>query len=94
MNGGDPGSLRLLGSIATLLNAGLGIEPTLAAVAETLRAGIPAPSVTAKRKYSEPTICSDTNPLPENFVSSDRARNIAQMEPPKVVMVAHQMAAR
>jgi len=46
VSGGDPGSLRLLGSIAKLLNAGLGIEPTLEAVAEALRAGVPAQSVT------------------------------------------------
>ena len=46
MSGDDPGALLLLGSIAKLLNAGLGIEPTLAAVTEALRAGIHAHSVT------------------------------------------------
>jgi PAS domain S-box-containing protein len=42
----DPDSLALLASIAKLLNAGLGIEATLAAVAEALRAGLPAERVT------------------------------------------------
>ncbi len=46
MSGADPGSLALLGSIAKLLNAGLGIEATLAAVAQALRAGLPAERVT------------------------------------------------
>jgi two-component system, NtrC family, sensor kinase len=46
VSGGEPGSLALLGSIAKLLNAGLGIEPTLAAVTEALRAGLPARTVT------------------------------------------------
>jgi two-component system NtrC family sensor kinase len=46
VSGGEPGSLALLGSIAKLLNAGLGIEATLAAVAEALRRGLSAQSVT------------------------------------------------
>jgi two-component system, NtrC family, sensor kinase len=46
VSGADPGSLPLLASIARLLNAGLGIEATLAAVAEALRAGLPAQRVT------------------------------------------------
>jgi two-component system NtrC family sensor kinase len=46
VSGAEPGSLALLGSIAKLLNAGLGIEPTLAAVTEALRAGLPAEHVT------------------------------------------------
>jgi two-component system NtrC family sensor kinase len=46
MSAGEADSLALLGSIARLLNAGLGIDATLAAVAETVRAGLPAQSVT------------------------------------------------
>jgi two-component system NtrC family sensor kinase len=46
VSGGEPGSLALLGSIAKLLNAGLGIEATLAEVAEALRVGVPAQRVT------------------------------------------------
>ena len=46
MSGADPGPLGLLASIARLLNAGLGIEHTLEAVAETLRAGLPVQRVT------------------------------------------------
>lgn len=46
MSGGEPGALPLLGSIAKLLNAGHGIEPTLAAVTEALRAGLPVRDVT------------------------------------------------
>ncbi|MGH7499138.1 MAG: two-component system sensor histidine kinase NtrB [Gemmatimonadales bacterium] len=38
-------SLALVGSVAKLLNAGLGTEATIAAVAETLRAGLPAESI-------------------------------------------------
>ncbi len=41
----DP-SLALVGSVAKLLNAGLGTEVTVAAVAETVRAGLPAAAVT------------------------------------------------
>ena len=37
--------LALVGSVAKLLNAGLGTEATLAAVAETLRRGVPAEAV-------------------------------------------------
>ncbi len=39
-------ALHLIGSIAKLLNAGLGTEATVAAVAETLRAGLPAAAIT------------------------------------------------
>ena len=39
-------NLALIASIAKLLNEGLGIEATLAAVAETLRRGLPADAVT------------------------------------------------
>ncbi|MFL5495455.1 MAG: two-component system sensor histidine kinase NtrB [Gemmatimonadales bacterium] len=46
MSGGEQGSLRLLASIAKLLSAGLRIEPTLEAVTEALRVGIPARQVT------------------------------------------------
>jgi two-component system NtrC family sensor kinase len=46
VSGAEPSSLALLASIARLLNAGLGIEATLAAVAEALRAGLPAERVT------------------------------------------------
>jgi two-component system NtrC family sensor kinase len=38
--------LALVGSVAKLLNEGLGTEATLAAVAETLRRGVPAEAVT------------------------------------------------
>ena len=38
--------LALLGSVAKLLNIGLGTEATIAAVAETLRAGLPADRIT------------------------------------------------
>jgi two-component system, NtrC family, sensor kinase len=40
------GSLALIASVARLLNEGLGTEATLAAVAETLRGGLPAEGVT------------------------------------------------
>ena len=40
------GPLAIVGSIAKLLTAGLGTEATIAAVAETLRAGLPAAAVT------------------------------------------------
>ncbi len=40
------GPLALVGSVAKLLNAGLGTEATVAAVAETVRAGLPAVAVT------------------------------------------------
>jgi two-component system NtrC family sensor kinase len=40
------GSLALIASVARLLNEGLGTEATLAAVAETLRRGLPAEGVT------------------------------------------------
>jgi two-component system, NtrC family, sensor kinase len=46
VSGGEAGSLALLGSVAKLLNAGLGIEATLAEVAEALRVGLPAQRVT------------------------------------------------
>ncbi|HEY8257185.1 MAG TPA: ATP-binding protein [Gemmatimonadales bacterium] len=39
-------SLALVGSVAKLLSAGLGTEATVAAVAETVRAGLPAEGVT------------------------------------------------
>ena len=48
----------------------------------------PAPSVTAKRKYSEPTSASGTSPLPENFLSSACARKIEVTDPANVVTVA------
>src|SRR5712691_1720997 len=63
MSGTEPDSLALLGSIAKLLNVGLGIEATLAEVTEVLRAGLPAervtlwfrePSATAFRAVSAP----------------------------------------
>jgi two-component system NtrC family sensor kinase len=63
MSAAERDSLALLGSIAKLLNAGLGIEVTLAAVTETLRAGLSAervtlwfrePSATAFRAASAP----------------------------------------
>jgi two-component system NtrC family sensor kinase len=40
------GPLALIGSVAKLLTAGLGTEATVAAVAETVRAGLPATGVT------------------------------------------------
>ncbi len=40
------GPLGLVGQVARLLNSGIGTEATLAAVAETLRRGLPADSVT------------------------------------------------
>ncbi len=40
------GPLALIGSVAKLLTAGLGTEATVAAVAETVRAGLPAAGVT------------------------------------------------
>jgi len=42
----DHAELALVGSVAKLLNEGLGTEATLAAVAETLRRGLPAAAVT------------------------------------------------
>ncbi len=56
-------ALALVGSVARLLNEGLGTEATLAAVAETLRVGLPAraitlwlrdPSATSFRAISSP----------------------------------------
>jgi two-component system NtrC family sensor kinase len=42
----DRGSLALIGAVAKLLNEGLGVDVTLAAVAETLRRDLPAEGVT------------------------------------------------
>ena len=54
----------------------------------------PAPSATASRKCSEPTIWSGTRPFPENLVSSFCAKNMETIDPPDVVTVAHAMAMR
>jgi two-component system NtrC family sensor kinase len=42
----EPARVALLGTVARLLNSGIGTEATLAAVAEALRRGLPAESVT------------------------------------------------
>ena len=55
---------------------------------------MPAPTATARRKYSEVTSWSGTRPLPENFFKRVWAKNIEQIEPEKVVMVAQRMAVR
>ena len=53
----------------------------------------PAPSATARRKYSEPVKVSGINPFPENFLSSAWARKMEATDPAAVVIVAQVMEA-
>jgi two-component system NtrC family sensor kinase len=80
VSGGDPGSLRLLGSIAKLLNAGLGIESTLEAVAEALRAGVPAQSVTLWFRGHGATVFRAVSApaVPQSWISLDSLDAVPQ----------------